>query len=378
MVGMEMRDVRLDSVGSVALRDRVLETARRIPGVDHAAIALGMPFYDERRTAIDLPDVDSVSRTQFLSELPMTAVSPDYFATMGTGILRGRGIGRTDVAGAPGAMVVSASMARTLWPGKDALGQCVHVESVSTRCTYVVLIAEDIKASHLSGDIGRFYYLSAAQFESQYGWLLERTRGDATRQAETVRQVSQQEMPGSAYVTVMAFAKVVGNQTKSWRLGATMFVGFGLLAALLAAVGLYSAMAYNVSQRTRELGVRRALGAQGRDVVWFVVRSGFVLGALGVVTGGAVSLVLVGRVESLLFDVSGWGSGDLCARRGCDDRGHGARAFRSGVEGGRRESERSAPRRVRHGIRLLRAVRFLETLLERLWARPSSCWTGSR
>jgi ABC-type antimicrobial peptide transport system permease subunit len=97
-------------------------------------------------------------------------------------------------------------------------------------------------------------------------------------------------MPGASYLTVTAMSDVLGEETQSWHMGATMFAVFGLLALVLAAIGLYSVVAYNVAQRTHELGVRSALGAQMRDLAGLVVREALMLAAAGIVVGGAIAL----------------------------------------------------------------------------------------
>jgi ABC-type antimicrobial peptide transport system permease subunit len=111
-------------------------------------------------------------------------------------------------------------------------------------------------------------------------------------------------MPGASYVTVTPFSEIIGSQTRSWQLGATMFVAFGGLALVLAAIGLYSVIAYNVAQRTHELGVRVALGAQSRDVLRLVVVEGLRLSVFGVGIGAGVALLAGKWVKPLLFDVS--------------------------------------------------------------------------
>ena len=149
-----------------------------------------------------------------------------------------------------------------------------------------------------------YYYLPAAQFNPQTGGLVVRTRGNAADYLEPIRRELQREMPGASYVTVTPFATILGGETKSWKLGTTMFVAFGILALVLAAIGLYSVIAYNVAQRTHEMGVRVALGAQARDVVRLVLSEGMRLGVAGVVLGAGVALLAGKWVKPLLFEQS--------------------------------------------------------------------------
>jgi predicted permease len=301
LVDLRMRGVKLDSAQTVALRQRLLAAARAIPGVENASLRIAVPFWDFWNDGLYVEGIDTVAK---LGTFNLNAVSPEYFATLGTRIVRGRGIDDRDIANAPRAMVVSEAMAKTIWPGKDAIGQCVRVSADTVPCTYVVGIAENIKANSLSDDPSLFYYLSSAQFNPQTGGLFVRTRGPAARYMEAVRRQLQREMPGAAYVTVTPFGDIVGTQSRSWKLGATMFVAFGVLALLLAGIGLYSVIAYNVAQRTHELGVRVALGAQVTDVVRLVVTEGLWLGAIGVAIGCGVALWAGRWVKPLLFNES--------------------------------------------------------------------------
>ena len=309
IVDLDMRGVKLDSVHAVALRQQLLDRARDLPGVEHAALHISIPFWrtlDGRNgIGVDLrvAGIDSVER---LGEFYLDAVTADYFKATGTRVLRGRAIGAQDVRNAPGAMVVSEAMAKVLWPGQDPIGQCVKVVTYGEgrTCTYVVGVAEDIKSHSLSDDKNYFYYLSAAQFHPQQTSLFVRMRGDAAEQGEAIRRSLQALMPGASYVTVTPFADVVGGQMRSWRLGATMFVAFGALALLLAAVGLYSVIAYNVVQRTHELGVRISLGAQAGDVLRLVVGQGVRLGVAGIVLGGMIAFSAARWLNPLLFQES--------------------------------------------------------------------------
>ena len=304
IVDLQMRGVDLDSAGRVALRNRLLEEARTIPGVVQSSRQVTVPFWSMWNTDLHVAGIDSVDR---LGEFDLNAVSPSYFATMGTRLLAGRGIAETDLDGAPRVIVVGQSMAKALWPGQQALGQCIRVGSDTVPCSTVVGIAQDIKAYDLGNDNptrSYFYYLSNAQFNPDGGGLFVRTAGPATAAQETVRRRLQALMPGVSYVTVTPFSDVVGHEMQSWRLGATMFTVFGALALALAAIGLYSVIAYNVAQRTQEMGVRIALGAQARDVVRLVLREGMKLAVVGIALGAVVALVVSRFVKPLLFQVS--------------------------------------------------------------------------
>ena len=297
-IDLAMRGVALDSAREIALRQRLLDAAGSIPDVTSATRQLSVPFLSHWAVQLYVPGIDSVAR---LGQFELNAVSSDYFKTMGTRIIVGRGIGEADRDGSPRAMVVSQSMARMLWPGGNPIGQCVRVQADTAPCTYVVGVADDIKAREIDNDPGLFYYLSAAQFHPDAGGLFVRTRGPAKDVQEEIRTHLQRVMPGMSYVEVWPMSELVDEQSRSWRLGATMFVVFGSLALLIAAIGLYSVIAYNVAQRTHELGVRAALGARIHDLMRLVVREAMQVAVLGVALGTATALVASPWVAPLLF-----------------------------------------------------------------------------
>ncbi len=300
-VDLTMRGVALDSAGSVALRQRLLETAQAIPDVDHASRELTSPFWADYRTNIYVAGIDSVQR---LGEFHLNAVTPDYFATMGIPVLRGRGISDQDRDDAPGAIVVSDAMAKTLWPHADPIGQCVKLTRENTPCRYVVGVAANTRAYQLRGDPGLVYYMPSAQWSPRDGGLMIRVRGSAVRTAQVIRARLNQVMPGAAYVTVTPLSEVIGYRTRNWELGAKMFSVFGLLALVLAATGVFGVVAYTVEQRTHEIGVRVALGARFGDVVRVVVTQGVRMSVLGIVVGGAIALACGRWIAPLLFEES--------------------------------------------------------------------------
>jgi hypothetical protein len=274
---------------------------KEVPGVSHATLQESVPFGGMSSLPIVVAGIDSTAR---LGEFRFNTVSPEYFATMGTHILRGRGIERTDIEGAPRVAVVGQSMAAVLWPGQNPVGRCFQTTWPDVApCTYVVGVAENIRSESIDDDPRIFYYyLPAAQFRPHDGGLFVRVRDGATsRMIEPVRQRLQRDMPGASYVTVRPLSGIVDAKLRSWITGAKVFTVFGVLALVLAAVGLYSVIAYDVVQRRHELGVRLALGAEQSRIVRLVVVQSMRLALIGVVIGGAVAWAAGRWIAPLLF-----------------------------------------------------------------------------
>jgi predicted permease len=300
-VERNMRGMNLPEDQQAALSHRLRLAAVGLPGVVSATEAVSVPFYNFESRGLFVPGIDSVSR---LGRFQLQAGSPDFFRTMGTRILAGRGISVEDRAGSPPIIVVSETMARRLWPGRAAIGQCVRVGADTAPCRTVVGIAEDIRQRSLTESGGASYYLSAEQLdESAYG-LFVRVRGRAADASETIRRRLQQEMPGASYVTIIPLAQILGDEQRPWRAGATMFLVLGGLALVVAAIGLYSVIAYSVAQRTQELGVRIALGARLHHVLRIVLGDGLRLALAGIAAGAVLALVAGRWIATLLFAVS--------------------------------------------------------------------------
>jgi predicted permease len=285
-----------------AVRDALVSTAQSLAGVEAAAWVSSAPFVSTSNNTIFVEGIDSVAR---LGTFTYQATTPDYFRVMGTRIVRGRALTADDRAGAQNAAVVSESMARVLWPQQDALGKCFRIRSDTVPCTVVVGVAEDMVQRDLAGAQRYHYYVPLEQYTRTWGnGLLVRTKGDPALEAERVRQALQRVIPGTSYVTVRPLRDIVQTAQASWRLGATMFVAFAALALIVAGVGLYGVIGYSVAQRMHELGVRVALGAQQRDILWLVVGQSIRFALAGITLGLVVALLQSRWIQPLLFHQS--------------------------------------------------------------------------
>jgi ABC-type antimicrobial peptide transport system permease subunit len=203
-------------------------------------------------------------------------------------------------------------MARVLWPGNDPVGQCLEVswnpaaKIPVAPCTMVIGVAEDAAHQNLTDEQRFMYYLNVDQMGS--GWasrVLVRLTGRPTAsEMERIRRAMQAAMPGDGFVVLRPLQEIVDDQSRSWRLGATLFVAFGGLAVVVAAVGLYGVIGYTVAQRMHELGMRIALGARPGHILRLVLRQGLVFAAAGVAIGLGLAGIASRWIEPLLYKQS--------------------------------------------------------------------------
>jgi predicted permease len=277
--------------------DRAVERVRAMPGVASASTMVSVPFWVTWSEDIFVPGMDSSDRQRTYVINP---VGDDFFATIGTRLLRGRAVSSKDPADGAKVAVISEDMGKLLWKGKDPIGQCFRMGSDTAPCREIVGIAEDVKFSDLGDDESMQIYLPATQSRA-VGGIIVRAARDPRALAEPLRREVQQMLPGYGYASVKPLTTVLDPVVRQWRLGATMFTIFGSLALLLAAVGLYGVIAYDVAQRMREMGVRVALGAQAADIRRLVLWQGVRVTVAGVALGVIVAFVAVRYVAKLLF-----------------------------------------------------------------------------
>src|SRR5690606_24592632 len=227
-------------------------------------------------------------------------VSPGYFRTLGTRIIEGRSFTPEDRLGAPAVMIVDADLAREFWPGEAVVGRCKSIPRPAP-CATVIGISEPRRFGSLTRPDGEVFMPLAQHPSALPQALVARAYGDADEIVPAVAAAIRSAVPSLAFANVQPLANLVDEGAESWRLGATLFSLFALLAIILAATGLYASLAFAVRQRTAEIGVRLALGANPASVARLVMGEGARLIALGWLLGTAAAIYTADWIRSLLF-----------------------------------------------------------------------------
>jgi predicted permease len=235
----------------------------------------------------------------------VNAVGPGYFATLGQPLLMGRDITVKDAAGAPKVVVINETMAKYFFGTSNPLGHKIGWGRDKGQEIEIVGVVKDSKTATLRQTMKRFVYTPYMQ-EEEIGQMTfyVRARGDATNVAASVRQVAQRVDPNLPIFDMKTMTTTVNDSLFVERLVAALSVAFGALATLLAAIGLYGVMSYSVARRTREIGIRMALGAERASVLWLVLREVALMVAGGVAIGLPLAYALSRIVQSQLFELS--------------------------------------------------------------------------
>jgi len=298
--GMRIADSDVD-----ALYTRLLDAAREVPGVEHAAVAGGLPFLTIWAAGVKVPGRDSLPLTPDGGPY-FNAVSSDFFRTMGIRLLRGRGFTEAERRSSSRVVVVNKTLADLWWPNEEAIGHCMKVGGDTMPCAQVVGVVENTRRFRLLEDPAVQFFVPRGQGPpwSHTGVLVVRPAGDVAKVAESLRRELQTRVPDAPFIDVSRLDELVNPQMRAWQLGATAFGVFGLLAIVVAALGLYSVLAYDVSRRFRELGIRIALGAGKSDIGRMVVGGAVRVALAGAVIGFAIAIAAGSTVAPLLFQTS--------------------------------------------------------------------------
>ncbi|MGH9838196.1 MAG: ADOP family duplicated permease, partial [Blastocatellia bacterium] len=303
MVELDLPPERYSGVEKIkAFTEDLIERVEALPGVEQASVSNRIPLESYVGSDPFMIEGYALDPNQ-PPNADWRIIAPNYFRTLGIALLRGREFTNhdgNDVA------IINETLARTYWPNTDALGKRLALGMPSPRSPYkmIIGIVADTPHGTLEAPPGRDCYFPFAARTSQGICLFVRAAGEPASLAAAVRQqvwAVDKNQPIREVGTVRQFVSgtLAPRRFNTWLLG-----GFAALALLLGALGIYSVLAFSVTQRTQEIGVRLALGAQARDVLSLVIRQGMTLVALGVALGVAGALALTRLLKSLLFGVT--------------------------------------------------------------------------
>jgi putative ABC transport system permease protein len=284
--------------------DQIEQRARALPNVSATALTAISPLWGTLGVRLFTPSVDTARFPG--AYIGYMAVEPSYFAATGMRVLRGRSLTEEDRAGTAPVAVVSGELARTLWPGRDPIGQCVRMVSRTASCYTVVGIASDVHPFRLLDSAGTQIYVTLAQIPEKIttGGLVVRVHGDPAPIVRWLQRAVGDTSGTSRHATVSLMADRLAPEYRPWRLGAELLAALGALGALIAGFGLYAVISYLVARRGRELAIRIAVGARAQNIVSTVLGSALRLVAIGIVAGAAIAWLAGRFISGMLYQTS--------------------------------------------------------------------------
>ncbi len=285
-----------------AFYQTLLDSLRSVPGVRDAAVSSGIPLGAGNYTSSPFETVgQSIVPPGTAFPLEWRTVSPTYFRALGIPLVRGRAFTDADGPTAAPVIVVSQSAARKFWGDADPIGRTVRRVADKKEFT-VVGVVGNVRSTALTQEGSALYYPAAIRVWALMD-VVVRSEGDPQRLLPAVRQKVRELDAEVPLANVRTMDEWVSNNAAQPRLNAVLLAAFAIVALAIAAVGTYGVLAYSVSQRTREIGLRLALGAPRGRVVRLIVREGMTIGTLGIGIGLASAYALSGALGSLVFGV---------------------------------------------------------------------------
>jgi putative ABC transport system permease protein len=296
------------------LMNRALDSIRGLPGVTGAGATTAIPFGDNRDNSVILAEDHPMKPGESVVSPRRLSVTPGYFETMKTALIRGRDFEDGDNESAPPVVIVDERLARHFWPDRDPIGRRMYrpqnAEDASrpgpnTRWYKVVGVVRSVRLEDLSGTgtgFGAYYFPYAQELSRSYTFAV-RTSAEAGAVTREVRAAITRIDPELALFDVRTMGERAALSMSSRRTSMLLALAFGGLALFLSAIGIYGVLAYLVAQRRREIAIRVALGSTGAGVVGLVLREGLVLVGIGLALGFAGAASLQKAVSSQIYGV---------------------------------------------------------------------------
>jgi putative ABC transport system permease protein len=284
---------------------RLLDEVRAIPGVRSASADGFLPFAGIiAGTAVQVEGRPVLPVSQ-QPDVNVSLVEPDFFETLGIPLISGRTFNRSESFQATGNVVISRSMAQMLWPGENPIGKrvTIYMKRNNTPST-VIGVVGDVKHSGLSSALKPTAYWSYPELGFQFMTLVIRTDGDPRSLIPDLRQAVLRIDKNQPIADVVPMEALLSISVARTRFATEVMAAFACVAILLAIIGIYGIISYDVEQRTREIGIRMALGAQRTSVIHLVLSRGMVLAGIGILFGIAASLGLTRMLASVLYETN--------------------------------------------------------------------------
>lgn len=303
IVSADVEMLRYDEERARQFWDTALERVRTMPGVDAAAVTARPPLSINWNQAIFFVPghhAPGDPGTNILS----SRVSSGYFDALDVPLLEGRTFNDTDAAGTPGVIIVSESLARRFWPGESAVGRRLHTRGLDGPAFEIVGVADDYKVRTIGETPQPYVHFAYSQLKSPYQVLMVRSRMDAHQTLAEVRRELLSMEPNLTFLDNQTMDDQVSIVLYPARAAAWVVSIVGMVAMLLAAIGLYGVIAYSVARRTREIGIRMALGARPASVLGLVLRQGMTVAIAGLVVGSLLAILAARAVSGALYGIS--------------------------------------------------------------------------
>ena len=290
----------------LAFFQQLLERVRSVPGVPSAGAVSDLPLSGDswgRSLTVEGRPVVAVGEAPMINHCVIT---PNYFGAMGIPILSGRDFSETDTKESPKVTIIDERLAREYWPDGDSLGKRIRFGPPESNEPWhtIVGVVREVRHARLDASTRKSVYLTFPQNPIGGMSLAIKTEGRPENLIAAVRNQVKQLDPDLPVTRIMPMTEVISRSVWQPRLYTALFGVFAVVALILATVGIYGVMSYSVTQRSREIGLRMALGAQRVDVMKLVVGQGIVLAAIGVGVGLAAATAMTRLMSSLLFGVS--------------------------------------------------------------------------
>ena len=290
-----------DSAKGQAFYQELLRRAATTPGLKSISLAKVVPVSSNRnRQGIELPGREVTAADEY----DYNIVSPGYFQTMGISLLQGRDFTAQDSQTAPGVVMINEALAQHLWPGENPLGKRFKLPGSDNREVEVIALVKNSRYLNLFEEPLPYMYLPLLQEYDTAMTLIANTVGDPNQAIPALKREIRDRDANLPVFAVTTLREHIGELLSRDKMAASLVSAFGLLALLLVSLGIYGLMNYTVNERTREIGVRMALGARPRDVFRLIMRQGLTLAGIGILIGLLGAFILTRFLTTQFYEVS--------------------------------------------------------------------------